>query len=93
MWGGNYFVQATGKSTRRGPTRQPHHGPVAVSPDGPHGHSGVHGRGVERPVQHVYVPTTSGVPGVIRARRYTAVDGQPEYLTVYASSSARTSEE
>ena len=31
----------------------------------------------------VYIPTYLTVPGVIRARRYLAVDGQPKYLTVY----------
>ena len=31
----------------------------------------------------VYIPTYLTVPGVIRARRYVAVDGQPKYLTVY----------
>jgi hypothetical protein len=31
----------------------------------------------------VYVPDYLTVPGVIRARRFVAVDGQPKYLTVY----------
>ena len=31
----------------------------------------------------VYIPTYLTVPGVIRARRFVAVDGQPKYLTVY----------
>ena len=31
----------------------------------------------------VYIPTYLTVPGVIRARRYVAVDAQPKYLTVY----------
>ena len=31
----------------------------------------------------VYIPTYLTVPGVIRARRYLAVDAQPKYLTVY----------
>jgi hypothetical protein len=31
----------------------------------------------------VYVPDYLTVPGVIRARRFLAVDGQPKYLTVY----------
>jgi hypothetical protein len=31
----------------------------------------------------VYVPGYLAVPGVIRARRYLAVEGQPRYLTVY----------
>jgi hypothetical protein len=31
----------------------------------------------------VYVPNYLTVPGVIRARRYTVVDSQPKYLTVY----------
>ena len=31
----------------------------------------------------VYIPTYLTVPGVIRARRFVAVDGQPRYLTVY----------
>jgi hypothetical protein len=31
----------------------------------------------------VYVPDYLTVPGVIRARRFMAVDGQPKYLTVY----------
>jgi len=31
----------------------------------------------------VYIPTYLTVPGVIRARRFLAVDAQPQYLTVY----------
>jgi hypothetical protein len=31
----------------------------------------------------VYIPDYQKVPGVIRARRYTAIEGQPKYLTVY----------
>src|SRR5574342_481325 len=31
----------------------------------------------------VYVPGYLTVPGVIRARRFMAVEGQPKYLTVY----------
>jgi hypothetical protein len=31
----------------------------------------------------VYVPDYLTVPGVIRARRFMAVEGQPKYLTVY----------
>ena len=31
----------------------------------------------------VYIPTYLTVPGVIRARRFVAVDAQPRYLTVY----------
>ena len=31
----------------------------------------------------VYVPDYLTVPGVIRARRFLAVEGQPKYLTVY----------
>src|SRR4026208_442275 len=31
----------------------------------------------------VYAPDYLTVPGVIRARRFLAVDGQPKYLTVY----------
>jgi hypothetical protein len=31
----------------------------------------------------VYIPTYLTVPGVIRARRFVAVDAQPKYLTVY----------
>ena len=31
----------------------------------------------------VYVPDYLTVPGVIRARRFVVVDGQPKYLTVY----------
>src|SRR4029450_8966302 len=31
----------------------------------------------------VYIPTYLTVPGVIRARRFVAVDGQPKSLTVY----------
>jgi hypothetical protein len=31
----------------------------------------------------VYIPGYLTVPGVIRARRFTVVDGQPKYLTVY----------
>ena len=30
-----------------------------------------------------YIPTYLTVPGVIRARRFVAVDAQPRYLTVY----------
>lgn len=30
-----------------------------------------------------YIPGYLAVPGVIRARRYLAVEGQPKYLTVY----------
>ncbi|HJO82006.1 MAG TPA: DUF4286 family protein [SAR202 cluster bacterium] len=32
---------------------------------------------------NVYVPNYEKVPGVIRGRRYVAVEGQPQYLTVY----------
>jgi hypothetical protein len=31
----------------------------------------------------VYVPDYLTVPGVLRARRYVVIDGQPKYLTVY----------
>lgn len=31
----------------------------------------------------VYIPGYLAVPGVIRARRFLVVDGQPKYLTVY----------
>jgi hypothetical protein len=31
----------------------------------------------------VYIPDYLTVPGVIRARRFMAVEGQPKYLTVY----------
>jgi antibiotic biosynthesis monooxygenase (ABM) superfamily enzyme len=31
----------------------------------------------------VYIPDYLTVPGVIRARRFTVVEGQPKYLTVY----------
>ena len=30
-----------------------------------------------------YIPEFEKVPGVIRARRYTAIEAQPKYLTVY----------
>ncbi|MGH7265802.1 MAG: hypothetical protein ACREMB_13275 [Candidatus Rokuibacteriota bacterium] len=31
----------------------------------------------------VYIPGYVAVPGVIRARRFVVIDGQPKYLTVY----------
>ena len=31
----------------------------------------------------VYIPTYLTVPGVLRARRFVAVEGQPKYLTLY----------
>jgi hypothetical protein len=31
----------------------------------------------------VYVPGYLAVPGVVRARRFVAIDAQPKYLTVY----------
>ena len=30
-----------------------------------------------------YIPPYLEVPGVLRARRFTAIDGQPKYLTLY----------
>ena len=38
---------------------------------------------MERLVQLVYIQDYLTVPGVIRARRFMAVEGQPKYLTVY----------
>ncbi|MGH7932494.1 MAG: hypothetical protein ACREQN_04930 [Candidatus Binataceae bacterium] len=40
----------------------------------------------------VYVPDYLTVPGVIRARRFVAVDGQPKYLTVYEFENAQVPE-
>ena len=31
----------------------------------------------------VYIPTYLTVPGVLRARRFVAIEGQPKYLTLY----------
>jgi hypothetical protein len=40
----------------------------------------------------IYVPNYEKVPGVIRGRRYRAVDGTPTYLTVYEFEHPRVSE-
>ena len=40
----------------------------------------------------IYVPNYEKVPGVIRGRRYRAVDGTPTYLTFYEFEHARVSE-
>jgi hypothetical protein len=40
----------------------------------------------------VYVPNYEKVPGVIRGRRYRAVEGQPTYLTLYEFEGPRVSE-
>jgi hypothetical protein len=40
----------------------------------------------------VYIPNYLTVPGVIRARRFLAVEGQPKYLTVYEFEHAEVSE-
>jgi hypothetical protein len=40
----------------------------------------------------VYVPNYEKVPGVIRGRRYRAVEGQPTYLTLYEFQDPRVSE-
>src|SRR5436309_2769584 len=40
----------------------------------------------------VYVPNYEKVPGVIRGRRYRAVEGRPTYLTFYEFENPRVSE-
>jgi hypothetical protein len=40
----------------------------------------------------VYVPNYEKVPGVIRGRRYRAVEGQPTYLTLYEFEHPKVSE-
>ena len=40
----------------------------------------------------VYIPTYLTVPGVLRARRFVAVEGQPKYLTLYEFENATVSE-
>jgi hypothetical protein len=40
----------------------------------------------------VYVPNYEKVPGVIRGRRYRAVEGSPQYLTLYEFEHPRVSE-
>ncbi|MGH8013933.1 MAG: hypothetical protein ACREQ4_15705 [Candidatus Binataceae bacterium] len=40
----------------------------------------------------VYVPDYLTVPGCIRARRFTVIDGQPKYLTVYEFEHAKVPE-
>jgi hypothetical protein len=40
----------------------------------------------------IYVPNYEKVPGVIRGRRYRAVDGKPTYLTFYEFEHPRVSE-
>lgn len=40
----------------------------------------------------VYIPNYLTVPGVIRVRRFTVIDGQPKYLTVYEFEHANVSE-
>jgi len=40
----------------------------------------------------VYVPNYEKVPGVIRGRRYRAVDGTPQYLTLYEVEHPKVSE-
>jgi len=40
----------------------------------------------------VYVPNYLQVPGVLGARRYVVIDGQPKYLTLYEFESATVSE-
>jgi hypothetical protein len=40
----------------------------------------------------VYIPGYLAVPGVLRARRFVAIDGQPKYLTVYELESPQVPE-
>ena len=40
----------------------------------------------------IYIPNYEKVPGVIRGRRYRAVDGQPAYLTFYEFEHPKVSE-
>ena len=40
----------------------------------------------------VYIPTYLTVPGVLRARRFLAVEGQPKYLTLYEFEHAQVPE-
>ena len=40
----------------------------------------------------VYIPTYLTVPGVLRARRFVAVEGQPKYLTLYEFEHAQVPE-
>ena len=40
----------------------------------------------------IYVPNYEKVPGVIRARRYRAVEGAPQYLTLYEFEHPKVSE-
>ena len=40
----------------------------------------------------IYVPNYEKVPGVIRGRRYRAVEGQPTYLTLYEFEHPKVSE-
>ena len=40
----------------------------------------------------VYIPGYLAVPGVLRARRFVAVEGQPKYLTLYEFEHAQVPE-
>jgi hypothetical protein len=40
----------------------------------------------------VYIPTYLTVPGVLRARRFVAIEGQPKYLTLYEFEHAQVPE-
>jgi hypothetical protein len=40
----------------------------------------------------IYVPNYEKVPGVIRGRRYRAVEGQPKYMTFYEFANPKVSE-
>jgi hypothetical protein len=40
----------------------------------------------------VYIPTYLTVPGVLRARRFAAIEGQPKYLTLYELQHAQVPE-